>query len=306
LARIALEWFDTQLKRKRTDMSKPRSPLHAYELFGGRWTDMRRWPPSTAHARSFYFAAGPSSSGAPSRNDGTLADAPPGGEGTDQVPWNGDLNSPCTRHLYQQSNAVLLVTPTIDNPCFYDDRTFEIGALTYTTAPLAEATDIAGPGAVTVYGSANTTNTEWVVTLSDVAPGGAARPLTTGDLIGSLRALDERRSWALDGRLLMPWHPFTRASEQPVQPGALTRYDIELPAIVARIAAGHRIRLTVQTSDVPYLEPTFPHQSQLFGGNYNVARGGAHASSITLAVMSPTKVSDAANAWGPCVLDCHS
>jgi uncharacterized protein len=304
LGELSLEWFDTWLKHERTGIAGTRTPLHAYELHGGRWTDTTTWPPPSVRPLTLYFDHGPSASGAASLNDGALAPTHPSDRSSDQIWWNGELNSPCTRQLYQQSNAILLVTPTVDNPCFYDDRSFELGALTYTTSPFTRAIDVAGPGDVTVYATANTPNTEWVATLSDVAPDGSARPLTTGDLIGSLRALDPSRSWTRGGRLLMPWHPFTRASETPVIPGALTRYDIELPGILTRVQPGHRLRLTLQTSDAPYLAPTLPDQDQLLGGRYAVSRGGTFASELTLATLAPRNLRRGSPSWGPCRLDC--
>jgi putative CocE/NonD family hydrolase len=304
LGRLSLEWFDTWLKGQRTGMADTPTPLHTYELEGGRWTETTVWPPPTVHARTLYFASGPSGSGAPSLNDGTLSDAPPPAVSSDRLPWNGGVNSPCSRASYQQANEFIFAPTNVDNPCFYDDRGLERGALTYTTAPLAQPLDIAGPTNVTVYATANTANTEWVATLNDVAPDGSARPLSTGDLIGSLRALDPASSWMLDGRVLTPWHPYTRASEQPVTPGQLERYDIDMPGTVARIARGHRIRITVQSSDAPYLEPTFPDQNQLFGGTYNVQLGGLRPSSVTFPGMPPGDLKTSTFDWGPCPIDC--
>jgi putative CocE/NonD family hydrolase len=307
---LALEWFDTWLKSRKTGMDRTSPPLHAYEVEGGRWVDALTWPPPTAHALTHYFAGGPAGTGAPSRNDGALSAAPPAAAGADEVFWNGGVNVPCSRATDNQA-VQGPIKGTNDqagnrweNPCTYDDRGLEIGALTYTTDPLPEPATIAGPGNVVVFASANTPNTEWVVTLNDVAPDGAARPLSTGDLIGSLRATDPMRAWRLDGRTIMSWHPFARGTEQPVPAGSVERYEIELPGTVARIARGHRIRVTVQTSYSPYLEPQMPHQMQLMGGDYSVRRGGAGASSVTLPILWPGDLRTSPVDWGPCVTDC--
>jgi putative CocE/NonD family hydrolase len=304
LGRLALEWFDTWLKGQHTGMAQTPTPLHTYELEGGRWAETSGWPPPTVSPRTLYFAAGPSGSRAPSRNDGTLSDNAPKAAGSDELPWNGGFNSPCSRGTYQQANEFIFAPSDFDNPCFYDDRGLELGALTYTTAPLKQPLDIAGPATVTVHASANTANTEWVVTLNDVAPDGTARPFATGDLIGSLRDTDPSRGWTLGGRDLMPWHPFTRASEQAVRPGEVESYEIELPGTVARIARGHRIRITVQSSDAPYLEPDFPDQNQLMGGTYHVQRGGPRPSNVTLPVIQPGDLETSTVDWGPCPVDC--
>jgi putative CocE/NonD family hydrolase len=304
---LALEWLDTWLKDRPTGMATTAAPLHAYEIGGRRWTDTTTWPPPGAQAMTLYFGAPRSGSGAPSLNDGALVPSPPTPAAFDRLRWNGGVNVPCSRATDQElvNGPVKGFGDTYgnrwENPCTYDDRGLEVGALTYTTRPLQHELTIAGPADVAVYAAANTSNTEWVVTLDDVAPGGAARPLATGDLIGSLRAVDRAREWTLGGHVVMPWHPFTRASEQPVEPGKVERYDIELPATVARIAAGHRIRITVQSSYRPYLEPTMPDQEQLVGGTYGVERG---RSSATLTVVSPGALATSAVDWGACVTDC--
>jgi predicted acyl esterase len=108
-------------------------------------------------------------------------------------------------------------------------------------------------------------------------------PITTGALLGSLRAVDSSRSWrAPNRRLLLPYHPYTVASKQAVPPGKVTRFDIEIRPTFAQIARGHRLRLTLATSDLPTLIPTEPDATNLVGGIYQVQRNRAEASHIEL------------------------
>jgi predicted acyl esterase len=85
-------------------------------------------------------------------------------------------------------------------PCASDDQLAQAGpwAISYTSAPLAQAATIARPVA-TVYASATTAQTELVAELEDVAPSGASYPPTEGALLGSLRAVNKKRSWTADG-----------------------------------------------------------------------------------------------------------
>jgi predicted acyl esterase len=62
----------------------------------------------------------------------------------------------------------------------------------------------------------------------------------------------------------------------------VTRYDIEVFPTYATIAAGHRIRVTIDTTDFPHLVPTPPQFAKLFGGVYRVQRTAAAPSSVTL------------------------
>jgi predicted acyl esterase len=167
------------------------------------------------------------------------------------------------------------------NPCANNDSTTETGpgALTYTTAPLQQDTVLGGPVDATIYATSTTPQTELVATLEDVAPDGTATPITTGALLGSLRAVDSSRSWTTpDGRLLLPYHPYTVQSKQAVPAGLVTRFDIEIRPTFAEIAAGHRLRLTLTTSDLPALIPTTPDATSLVGGVYQVQRNAAAAS----------------------------
>jgi predicted acyl esterase len=74
----------------------------------------------------------------------------------------------------------------------------------------------------------------------------------------SLRQLDRARSRYLDGRLIQPWHPFTKASQHPLASGQVAPVDVEVFPTGASIRPGHRLRLAVQAYDVPHLLPTLP------------------------------------------------
>jgi uncharacterized protein len=171
------------------------------------------------------------------------------------------------------------------DPCADNDAATETGpgALTYTTAPFSQATVLGGPVDATIYATSTTPDTELVATLEDVAPDGTATPVTTGALLGSMRALDESRSWTTpDGKLLLPYHPYTAQSKQAVPTGTVTRFDIEIRPTLAQIAAGDRLRLTLTTSDLPALIPTLTDAANLAGGVYQVQRNSAAASYLEI------------------------
>jgi predicted acyl esterase len=142
---------------------------------------------------------------------------------------------------------------------------------------------LGGPIDATVYATSTTTNTELVATVEEVSPTGQSVPLTSGALLGSLRAETAGNSWiGGDGQALLPYHPYTKASAQPVVPGAVTRYDIEVFPTFAQVPAGWRIRVTVSTSDTPHLVPTLARLPGLVGGVYQVQRNAGAASFVNL------------------------
>lgn len=169
-----------------------------------------------------------------------------------------------------------------------DNRRLQREALTYTTEEFDQPRLIAGPVALTVHATADTTETLWVAHLDDFAPDGSSRPLTQGALLGSHRALDPEATWYLpDGTVLRPHHISTRAAVAPVVPGELTRYDLEIFPTAALIAPGHRLRLTLTTYDFPHLVPTQPARHALAGGTYRLRQGGDAPSSLLISLADP-------------------
>jgi len=101
------------------------------------------------------------------------------------------------------------------------------------------------------------------VAVEDVAPDGTVSRLTGGWQVLSQRALDRSRSRYLDGRLVQPFHPFTRGSKQPVPAGAVVPVDVEVFPTGAALRPGHRLRVSIQAFDVPHLLPTVPDLGQV-------------------------------------------
>jgi hypothetical protein len=73
-----------------------------------------------------------------------------------------------------------------------------------------------------------------------------------------------------------------------VTPGAVTRYDLEVFPTVGVLAPGHRLRLTLTTSDTPHLLPIASQAAKLQGGVYEVQRNAAAASYVELPLGDAT------------------
>lgn len=289
---VQLAWFDHFLKGKDTGITDTNHPLHVYEIsHGDHFHDAARYPLNRAPARTLYLDSGPSGSGAPSQNDGKLSPKKPNGpSGQDQVAFVG-ADSPCSRQTEQWGAgpvALALETGNLPpSPCSTDDRTMQVGpgALTYTSTAFRHDHTVAGPIDATIYATSTRPEVELVATLEDVAPGGRSFPITSGALLGSFRKIDQGKTWlAGNGRPLIPYHPYTEASKQPVPTGQVTRFDIEVFPTFAEIADGHRLRLTLTTSDTPHLSPVPNDLPNLIGGVYQVQRNKAHASYLNVPI----------------------
>jgi predicted acyl esterase len=120
-----------------------------------------------------------------------------------------------------------------------------------------------------------------------VAPDGSAKPLTSGLLEGKQRALDPTLSWySPDGRPLLPYHPYTKAAQAAVPTGKVTRYDVEVFPTFDTLQPGHRLRVTIATSDFPHALPTVTQGLGLIGGVYHVEHTAAHPSSVELPLIA--------------------
>jgi hypothetical protein len=271
---LELAWFDQWLKGINTGIGSTRTPLHYYDLGTGSWTETKTYPFTGAKATRFYLGAG------------TMGGAKPtaAGAGTDTLAWTG-TGSPCSRPVDQWSMGGLSIPAAaigVTAPCAGNDAPSSDNPATsvsFTTVPLKHPHRLAGPMSASLFASATSTDTQWVVEVEDVAPSGAATPLTEGALLGSLRAVDRARSWTThDGGYLIPYHPYTQESSRAVTPGQVTRYDVEIFPTFATIAAGHALRVTISTADSPHLSPTAPAAANLAGGIYTLQRTPAAAS----------------------------
>jgi len=289
LEALELAWFDRWLKGEQTGIDRTRTPAHLYLLGADRYVNQTQWPPASLRPTTWYLGGGRTGTAPISQNDGRLTRTrPTSAAGADRIAWlPADAN--CSRELDQWSmgafEAITNPSNPNGNPCANNDALTEAGpgSLTYTTPPFTRSTVIGGPIDATIYATSTRPDTELVATLEDVAPNGTATPITTGALLGSLRAVNPADSWfAVDGRPLLPYHPYTLASARAVPVGRITRFDIEIRPTFAQLDAGHRLRLTLTTSDLPTLIPTVQDQANLVGGVYAVQRNRAAASFIEL------------------------
>lgn len=269
LPALKLAWYDQWLKGVDTGILDTDTPLHAYQVGTGLWKDTKDYPFTEAAATTYFMGHG-----------GTLTPAKPAAN-ADWITWVA-ANSPCTRSTTQWLGGLNLLSAPA---CSTDDKEREtgVGALVYTTDAVTAPTVISGPISASIYAQSNTPDTQWVVTVTDVGPDGSSTPLSEGALTGSLRAVDEARSWkSSDGHYLMPYHPYTKASEQLVEANKVTRYDVEVFPTFATIAPGHKIRVVITTADTPHLSPTLAQLPRLLLGLYQVQVGGDTASSVTI------------------------
>lgn len=176
--------------------------------------------------------------------------------------------------------------------------------LTYTTAPLSRAVVLDGPSDATIYATSTAPDTEITATLNVIAPDGTVTKQADDVLLGSQRRVDQRTSLYGSGHVLLQAdHPFTKAGQQPVGPGQITRYDISLLANFTEIPAGYRIQLVLNSQPPAnfhtVLTPTPQELANLSGGSYTIERSSRAASFIDLPLASPSQFTASPVNWGP-------
>jgi putative CocE/NonD family hydrolase len=141
-------------------------------------------------------------------------------------------------------------------------KTTKVERLRYMTDPLPHDVLVAGPISLTLYAAIDQTDTNWIVILKDVGPDVSVvtarvgertvpgtlpeRELTRGWLKASYRATDPDRS-----RPAEPFYRLTKDSIEPVTPGEIVKYEIQVLATANQFKAGHRICVEVCSLDVP-------------------------------------------------------
>jgi putative CocE/NonD family hydrolase len=269
-----LPFYDLHLKGANSGFMDG-APVKLYVRGANVWRTEEEWPPRRARYVAYFLRKGPSNSVA-SLNDDALSTEPP------------SADEPATSYTYpdwQWVHGVAVIGP--------DGRVDAVRrVLTFTTAPLEADVDVTGPIVLKLYASSTAIDTRFIVKLSDVHPQDeAARakgeqppftPVSKGWLQASHREKDPQRS--------TPTRPFyTHANPQPITPGEIYAFDIEVLPVSYVFKQGHRIRLELANGDHAATDSVFVHPyHQTLIGTDTIHHDATHASCIILPVVGPT------------------
>lgn len=273
-----LRWYDYWLKERPTGVLEE-PPVRYWMQGAGAYRTASAWPPVEVAYRPLYLKAGPADP-VYSLNDGALvldaptAESPPSVMTVPDPSWSGEEG---------------LGTAVISKAGI-PDRIGRI--LTFTSAPLEAPLEIAGPIRLVLYASSTETDADFVVRVADEPPVSdddarvlarldlppQARVVSRGWLRASHRAVDEARD--TPGR---PWHPHAQA--EPLEPGHVYAFDIEIWPTAWRFEPGHRIRLEIAPGDSSYFDRPVTHFFRIREGADSVWHDGEHPSRLLLPVL---------------------
>ena len=265
-----LPFYDLHLKGKNNGFMEA-EPVRVFVRGANVWRAEEKWPPKAATV-PYYLRKGPSGS-VTSMNDGGLSTDKP------------KADEPSTSYTYpdwEWVNGVAIIGP--------DGRVDPVRrVLTFTTAPLERDLDVTGPIMLKLFASSTAIDTQFIVKLTDQHPQDeAARtsgaqpgftPVSKGWLKASHREKNEKRS--------TPTRPFyTHTNPQPLTPGEVYEFDIEVLPISYVFKKGHRLRFELANSDSPATDGVFSHPyhpTQM--GTDTIHHDAVHASCLMLPVV---------------------
>ena len=267
IASLTINWFDRWLKNKKTGI-EDEPPVKFYlmgdvdkpEGPGNRWIERQDWPPPV-DTLSLYL-----------REDNMLSPSPP------------DFFEPPDLFDYDPNNPV----PTLGGRNLnidagsYDQRSVESrpDVLVYTTDPLVDSLTVIGRITVTVYASSDRLDTDFTAKLCDVYPDG--------------------RSMLVADGIIQARHRNSLSEEEFLTPGGIYKFTIDLWSTAIVFAPGHRIRLSVSSSNYPRFEKN-PNTGEPFRQNtttqiahQTIYHDWAHSSALCLPVLKGTPLPEVA------------
>jgi uncharacterized protein len=249
---LTQRWFDYWLKGIDNGVTQE-PPVKIFVMGENAWRDEQEWPLARARATPFYLRSG-----------GTLAAEPPGDEPPDHYIYDPADPTPAL--------GGSLLMHILFGPGAKDQRPIEArpDVLSYTSAPLAQDTEVTGPLLARLWAASDAPDTDFVARLVDVHPDGFAQNLADGIVRARYR---------------------NGGAPEPIEPGQPYLYTIDLWATANVFKAGHRIRVDIASASFPRWDRN-PNTGAAFGFNtelrparQTILHDAAHPSQIVLPIV---------------------
>ncbi|MBD0020730.1 CocE/NonD family hydrolase [Gordonia pseudamarae] len=238
-------WFDKWLKGVDNGIDKYSQATSHQQ--GGGWVQSATMPRTDQTHRRLYLNAAHSGTAPTALKDGSLRSS----GGTKAAKWT--VSAGVTTLCSGDSNRAFvgLISP-IDG-CANDNRVSERNGLTFTSAPVKQATSINGAVNVHVRTQVDARDGFYVAVLTDVAPDGRSTILTTGNMTVSIRnqMVPAQSTYAPNGDVVDPYYALDAFTRATVKPGSVQNLDIGLLGTDALLKRGHRLRVTLYAYNAP-------------------------------------------------------
>jgi uncharacterized protein len=284
---LALAWFDHWLKGMNNGVNQFPT-AETWQLGANQWHPNPGFPFSGTKYQPWYLGTSPSGSSAESLYDGSLAPTPTRPGASAPLPWQ-PLTGACSRSSAQWTAGIVAI-----GSCPSDDTSAQMSGLTFTSQPFTRPYEVSGPIVADLWISSTRPDTTLIVTVGDVQPDNTVARVTAGSLVGSLAALDTARCGTkvmdcsvYSGNVpIVPWHPYTRASQVPLT-SSPKEVEVEIFPTNAVFEPGHRLRIAITTGDFPHQGPNASTLANSIGGVTTVYFDKPHPSRVYLGAVQP-------------------
>jgi putative CocE/NonD family hydrolase len=254
LPAVSVAWFEHYLRGDgAAPIGWPR--VRVFLMGDNRWIGGDDWPlPGTRMTPLYLDRDGGS---------GVLVAAPPRGDAAAADRYSYDPADP-TPFLWE-------INVDSGGPDDYSAMESRADVLTYTMPSPAATMTVCGPVRATLHAASSATDTDWVARLTLVRRDGYSQRLTEGWV----------RARARNGNF----------RNDPLVPGQVERYDIDMWGTCVAVRPGERLRLSVMSAAFPLLVPNFNTGGDLglettpVVARQSIHRSGPRASYVSLPVV---------------------
>ncbi|HUT52352.1 MAG TPA: CocE/NonD family hydrolase [bacterium] len=220
-----MDWYDHWLKGVNNGADTA-APLKIFVMGENKWRDENEWPLARTVFTDYYLHSnGRANTG---KGDGSLSLAPPAAEPADKYDYD-------PRNPVPTAGGAFLGTDDV-KPGPMDQRAVSgrDDVLVFATAPLEKPIEVTGPLTLTLWAASSAKDTDFIAKLVDVDPLGKAIIIQEGIIRARYR----------NGCM----HP------EPLEPGEVHEFSIDLWATSNLFKKGHRIGVYVTSSDFPQFD----------------------------------------------------
>ncbi len=251
---VLLAWADYSLKDVQNEYAAG-APVRIFVMGENVWRDEKEFPLARTAYTSYYLHRGELSTAAPSAGEAA--------EGYEYDPANP---VPTLGGRLCCGNNQLPPGPADQRP-----NEGRPDVLVFSTPPLEKDIEVTGFIHVKLYAESSAVDTDFTAMLTDVEPTGYSRLITDGIVRARYRN--------------------STVKAEPIEPGKIYEYDIDLWATSNVFKAGHRIRLAISSSNFPRFSRNLNTGEQTLAATrmtkaqQKIYHDAAHPSALVLPVI---------------------
>ena len=248
-----LRWYDYALKGVRNEYATG-APVRIFVMGENTWRDEQEFPLARTKYTNYYL------------RKGALSTDEPGAEEPQAYEYDPANPVPTIGGRLCCGNNQLPPGPADESP-----NESRADVLVYSTPPLANDLEVTGWVKAKVFAASSAVDTDFTALLADVEPSGYARFLT-------------------DGIVRARYRNSTQKAE-PIEPGKIYEYTIDMWATSNVFKAGHRIRLYISSSNFPRFDRNLNTGEPILGStrmvtaNQRIYHDAQHPSAVVLPVI---------------------